>query len=88
MDNITVIPHQVNYVVPINKRIKTTNSLNIGLLGILTANKGLYIIESMLKIIEERHLDIRIILLGTTERTITSANFTQTGDMIKKALPI
>lgn len=78
--DIIVIPHVVDYIMPINNEHKSTGSLNIGLLGTLNYNKGLTIIEEMLNIIEELKLNINIILIGSTVRKIKHKNFRETGE--------
>jgi GT2 family glycosyltransferase len=88
IDNISVIPHSVDYIVPLNKQSKLTNTLNVGLIGALSYHKGSEIIKQMLNIIEKLNLDINIILVGSTEEIIEHKNFKKTGkyttDMIPK----
>ena len=86
--NISVIPHYVDYILPLNREYKSTNSLNIGLIGTLSYHKGINIVKQMLKLIEKLDLDINIILIGSTVETIKHKNFKQTGkystDIISK----
>lgn len=86
-DNTVVIPHQIGYMPQIEKKIKTTKTLNIGLLGVLTKNKGGYIIENLVKKIEKDNLNIRIILIGTSCIEINSSVFNQTGTYDKGEIP-
>lgn len=88
INNITVIPHSVDYIVPLERKVKLTNKLNIGLLGVLSYHKGSEIITQMLEIIEKLNLDINIVLIGSAVDKINHKNFKQTGkyttDMIPK----
>ena len=81
MQNINLVPHQVNYMPKLNKRHKTTNTLNIGLLGVLSKHKGADIIRRMLEIIRERNMNVRIILIGYLDATVSiqDENFIETG---------
>lgn len=60
----TLVPHQVEYMFPIDKCVKTTASLNIGVLGVLTIHKGSELVKSLLRVIEAENLDICIKLIG------------------------
>lgn len=81
MDNITYVPHQVNYMPKLNKTQKTTETLNIGVLGVLSEHKGGHVIEQMVRSIEEKQLDVNVILIGYTDSgiSISSPNFRETG---------
>jgi glycosyltransferase involved in cell wall biosynthesis len=63
----------------IKTHVKRTNTLNIGLMGILSIHKGEEIIKSMLRLINERNLKVKFILLGTTQNPINDMNFIETG---------
>lgn len=86
---LTLVPHQVNYMFPIEKRTKTTDSLNIGLLGVLTVHKGGLLIEGMLKEIERKGMNIRIKLIGSTDGIALDKHgaFSQTGAYQAAELP-
>ena len=60
LENIVVIPHQIGYMPRIEKKNKTTKTLNIGLLGVLTKHKGGDIVSQLVDRIEKENLDIRI----------------------------
>lgn len=62
----TVVPHQVEYAFPIYKDCKTTDTLNIGILGALASHKGSDFVEEILKEIEAKKLNIRVKLIGYT----------------------
>ena len=79
LDNLIIIPHQVEYMPVINKKYKTTSSLNVGLLGNLTKHKGRTIVKQMVQIIEKKGLNIRIVLIGSSSKKINSKVFKETG---------
>lgn len=88
LSNITIKPHFVDYIGPIKKEYKSTESLNIGLLGTLNYNKGLDLIKKILGRIEKLQINVNIILIGSSVEKIKHKNFRQTGeyttDMIGK----
>ena len=87
LDNIRVIPHKISYMPELNKTFKTTNTLNIGLLGILTNHKGQGIVRELVKKIEKDKLDIRIILIGSSPQKIHSPAFQETGRYTRGSIP-
>ena len=44
-----VLPHKPHYVTALDKKVKTTRTLNIGLLGVLCYKKGLDVVKEMIK---------------------------------------
>ena len=87
LENIEVIPHQIDFIPVLNKTHKTTKTLNIGLLGILTKHKGRRIVAEMVKHIEQENLNIRIILIGSSSKEIKSPVFKQTGTYTRDSIP-
>lgn len=87
MDNIRVIPHKIDYLPKLDKKYKTTKTLNIGLLGVLTKHKGLTLITHMVRMIEREKLDIRIILIGSSSEEINSPVIKQTGAYTRDSIP-
>lgn len=85
----TLVPHKVQYAFPIEKETKTTKTLNIGLLGMLTVHKGGVLVGQMLDYIEKNGLNIRIILIGQTEKLSLShyKAFSMTGAYKPEELP-
>ncbi|MCL2223679.1 MAG: methyltransferase domain-containing protein [Defluviitaleaceae bacterium] len=59
-----VIPHKVDYVQKLNKPRKSTNTINIGVLGAIGPHKGANIITKMLALIPQGYQDVRIIIIG------------------------
>lgn len=64
---LTMVGHKVEYAFPVHKETKTTDTLNIGLLGVMAIHKGGELVEALLREIEERRLNIRIKLIGYTD---------------------
>lgn len=87
LGNIRVIPHKTNYVPELNKKYKTTNTLNIGLLGILTNHKGQEIVRELVQKIEKEKLNIRITLIGSSPQKINSPVFKETGRYTRGSIP-
>lgn len=52
LDNVKVMPHQIGFMPKLDKKYKTTDTFNIGLLGILNYHKGAEIVKELLKEIE------------------------------------
>lgn len=86
-ENIVVRPHQIEYIPKIEKNYKITETLNIGLLGVLTKHKGRTIISQLLGIIERDNLNIRIVLIGSTPEKINSPVFKETGAYTRDSIP-
>lgn len=87
LDNISIIPHQIGYMPQIEKENKTTGTLNIGLLGVLTKHKGGEIVAELVKKIEKENLNIRVKLIGTSCVDIESQVFSQTGMYTRGSIP-
>ena len=78
LGTIKVEPHQISYIPPFEKRIKTTDVYTIGLLGNMHFHKGLEILKDLIRIVEAEE-QIRIVLIGTADSIQDSRNFYQTG---------
>ncbi len=87
LGNIVVRPHHVKYLPKVNKKYKMTDTLNIGLLGMLTEHKGLRIVRQMITMIEKENLDIRIVLMGRASEGIFSPVFQTTGEYTRGSIP-
>lgn len=85
----TLVPHQVDYAFPIHKDLKTTDTLNIGLLGVLTVHKGSEFIKALLEAIDAGSRKICIKLIGRCDGVNFSRykNFSQTGAYQAQELP-
>lgn len=60
----TLVPHCVDYLSPVCKRTKTTDYVNIAVLGGLSAHKGGEVVQQVLHLVERKELPVRIILIG------------------------
>lgn len=89
LKNIVYRPHKVSYMPRLQKNHKTSDSLNIGVLGVLSEHKGGHIIEKMVAYIEENAMNINIVLIGYTDGTISinSRRFIETGKYSVGELP-
>lgn len=87
LEKIQVIPHKIDYLPVIDKKYKTTKTLNIGLLGVLVKHKGLEIVKKALKYIESNNLDINIVLIGKCGENIHSEHFIEVGSYTRDMLP-
>lgn len=87
LNQVNLVPHEPHYLPKLNKTYKTTETLNIGLLGVLCFKKGLEIVRQMIRVIEENHLNIRICLIGESDEPIDSQVFSQTGRYSREQIP-
>ncbi|MDD3415384.1 MAG: glycosyltransferase [Lachnospiraceae bacterium] len=87
IDSITVVPHKVRELVPVQRVTKLTKTLNIGLLGMLSVHKGLRVVKELLHYIEMQGLEVRIILLGESETGLKDKNYIETGKYNREMLP-
>lgn len=87
LSNIVVIPHQISFIPKVEKINKTTKTLNLGLLGILTKHKGERIIQDLLKEINKQGLNINVKLIGFAENIKKDSHFFQTGSYSRNGIP-
>ena len=87
LDNSKVIPHEIDYIPHVNKKVKTSGPLNIGLLGVLSIHKGETIVKDLLKEIQNRNLDINIKLIGYAENIKKGNHFYETGTYTRNSIP-
>lgn len=85
----TLVPHQVNYMIPIHKNHTWSRTITIGLLGVLIDHKGSRLVKEMLQRIQEEKLDIKIVLIGkvTGESLSEYKNFIETGEYHVAEIP-
>lgn len=86
-ESLTLVPHIVHNLIQINKKNKITKTLNIGLLGVLSVHKGSEIVKGILIEIEKYQLDVRIILLGESEKGLENKYYRETGHYNREMLP-
>ena len=85
--NLHVIPHAPHYLPAVKKNKKTTETFNIGLIGVLCYKKGLEVVKALAGYIEENELNIRLRLIGTSDEEIESPVFSQTGRYTREEIP-
>lgn len=80
LTHIQYIPHQVDYVTPVDPPVKSPDSpLVIGMLGLITVNKGAAILRDMIFIISHCKLNIKIVLIGKSSVTATDSCYHEHG---------
>lgn len=85
--NIRVVPHK-SHDLPVVKKIrKTTDTFNIGLLGVLCYKKGLEIVKQLIQYIEKEKMEVRVKLIGLSDEEIDSPVFSWTGRYQLDQLP-
>lgn len=86
---LTVVPHKVDYLFPVHKECKTTDTLNIGLLGVLAIHKGSDFIKELLREIDKQNRKVKVKLIGCTEGVDfkNERNFQETGKYHVSQLP-
>lgn len=87
LENLKLVPHEPHYLPNVNREKKITNSLNIGLLGVLSYKKGLHVVEKLADLIEEKNINVKLRLIGEADEEIQSSIFSQTGKYKREQLP-
>ncbi len=87
LDQIQVLPVQHTVLPKIKKEFKTTETLNIGLLGTLTDFKGLQLISQMVQMAKEQKLPVQFVLCGSAMGKLKSRGLIQTGRYQIEKLP-
>ncbi len=87
LNSITVIPHTVKKIEPIQMPKKDKTQKVIGVLGAINYAKGVSVIKELISKIEEQNLDIHVVLIGEISEAIKSDKFTLTGRYKKEDLP-
>lgn len=87
LGNIEVVPHITNKMLEIRKEYKLTGNLNIGILGVLSDRKGLFIVKGMLNKISREKLPVNVVVIGTSEEDISGKNCIVTGKYTREELP-
>ena len=87
LDQVQILPTQHTVLPKIKKEYKTTETLNIGLLGTLTDFKGLKLVSQMVKMVNETKLPVRFVLCGSTSEKFKGKGLIQTGKYQTEKLP-
>jgi glycosyltransferase involved in cell wall biosynthesis len=85
--SITVIPHVVKKIEPIQMPKKDKKEKVIGILGAINYAKGTSVIKELIAKIESENLDMHVVLIGELSESIKSDKFTLTGRYKKEDLP-
>ena len=83
---ISVIPHQIDYIKPVINSVGNFG-LNIGVIGTVNEAKGSKIINKMVELIDDKQLNIKIIVIGSLSHPVRSKNLIITGHYNKEDLP-
>ena len=86
---LTVVPHTVDYLPEIDKQTYASDTVTIGLLGVLATHKGSDFIGQLIREIESRRANVRICLIGEEENVNFGGHacFTKTGRYRPEMLP-
>lgn len=87
LDQIQVLPVQHTVLPKIRKQYKTTETLNIGLLGTLTDFKGLQLVLKMVELVKQQKLPVQFVLCGSTLDKVKGKGLIQTGRYQTEKLP-
>lgn len=84
--NILLIPHTVTPL-PVVQKKKSTNTVNIGILGAISGQKGLWLIRKILAYLEEHDIGMHIFIIGIVAEEISSPMLTIHGSYTKDEIP-
>ncbi|MBM2816015.1 MAG: glycosyl transferase family 2 [Ignavibacteria bacterium] len=88
LDLISIEPHKVEPLQPINLKAKKDSTLNIGVIGHISFHKGSEVIKSMVETIDrEYNGQIKIVVIGNLYEKIQSENLVVTGTYSRDELP-
>lgn len=82
-----VVPHQVDYIEPVEKIDKTSDIITIGYIGNMMPSKGSEILIRMAELIEEQGLNARIVVVGPNLSTSTNEHLLIHGKYSRDELP-
>ncbi|MBO6158956.1 MAG: glycosyltransferase [Firmicutes bacterium] len=84
---LKVMPEAHTVFSPLHREKKSTNTLNIGLLGTLTDLKGAGLIQELVTLADKKALPLQFILIGETQVKIKGACFKETRKYRPEELP-
>lgn len=82
-----VVPHQVDYIEPVEKIDKTSDLITIGYIGNMMPSKGSEILIRMAELIEEQGLNARIVVIGPNLSTSANEHLLIHGKYSRDELP-
>ncbi|HFU76006.1 MAG TPA: glycosyltransferase family 1 protein [Arcobacter sp.] len=87
INNVIVIPHDISGRYKDIYEPRITKEKRIGILGGINIAKGAYIVQNLVKYIDENNLNVKIILIGEISIDINSSSFYKTGRYKREDLP-
>ncbi len=78
-EKVTVVPHVVDFHPPRQPKSDPGAALVIGVMGEISPQKGAHVVTGMIREIERRGIDARIVVLGTLHAAVKSPRLTVTG---------
>src|SRR6185295_9283967 len=81
----TVVPHRIEFA-PRAPRVSHAGPLVIGVVGKLNMQKGAQVVADMALLIEQEHLDARIVVIGSLELALRSPCLEVTGTYTRDEL--
>jgi glycosyltransferase involved in cell wall biosynthesis len=76
---VTVVPHKVDFHPPRAPRSDPAAPLVIGVMGEISPQKGAHIVTGLVREIERRAIDARVVVLGTLHAAVKSPRLRVTG---------
>lgn len=67
LNNITYLPHTVNYMPQLDKKTKCSDIINIGILGAMSKHKGFDIVKKIVNIFDENNEKVKVIHFGNSD---------------------
>lgn len=86
-DRISVIPHTVEYLRPGGVRVGNTDTLCIGVVGMIGFHKGARIVQALANEIKRRGAGIKVVVIGSIEASCDPDVVTETGPYHHDQLP-
>jgi GT2 family glycosyltransferase len=84
---IKVIPHKVTPIAKPQCLEKTSATITIGILGAINYAKGASIVKELVDLIEQKNLDMKVVVIGEITEYIQSKHFSVTGKYKREELP-
>lgn len=79
VDRISLVPHRVDYIPARLPKPDHSSPLIVGVIGHISVQKGALVVKEMVREIERRRQDIRVVVIGTLDVPADSAQLVVTG---------
>ncbi len=86
IDSIELIPHEIVPLCVVEKK-KTTETINIGILGTISNQKGLGLLKEMVAYLNENSMKLHLVVIGDTAEEVHSSFLTVTGQYQREDIP-